>query len=41
MGPAEERERVQKDSKRVEAKRKCWERSDRHFISGGERASDS
>jgi hypothetical protein len=31
---AEERKRDRKDSKRVEAKRK-WERSERHFISGG------
>jgi hypothetical protein len=29
------RERVRKDSKRVEAKRKCWGRSERHFISAG------
>jgi hypothetical protein len=32
----EERERIRKDSKRVEAKRKFWGRSERHFISGGE-----
>jgi hypothetical protein len=30
-----ERERDRKDSKRVEAKRKCWGRSERNFISGG------
>jgi hypothetical protein len=29
------RERVRKDSKRVESKRKCWGRSERHFISVG------
>jgi hypothetical protein len=35
-----EREResgVRKDSKSVEAKRKCWVRSKTHFISGGEK----
>jgi hypothetical protein len=39
------RERDLKDSKRVEAKRKCWGISERHFISaeeeGRERASYS
>jgi hypothetical protein len=29
-----ERQRVRKDSRRVEAKRKIWARSERHFISG-------
>jgi hypothetical protein len=29
------RERVRTDSKGVEAKRKCWGRSVRHFVSGG------
>jgi hypothetical protein len=31
------REIVRKDSKRVEAKRKCWGRSERHFISAGKK----
>jgi hypothetical protein len=32
-----ELEGIRKDSKIVEVKRKYWGRSERHFISGGER----
>jgi hypothetical protein len=34
FNPKRERERIREDSNGVDAKIKCWGRSERHFVSG-------